>query len=451
MGAFSSFALSFSLISLTTGIFANFAQGFREVGGAVIWSWGVAVVGQFLVALVVADLARLYPLAGYGYQWSSRILNPRIGFAIGWLLTLQMLTGFPGVCNSLAAYLKSAGDGWLGDHGPLPFSVTALTVLVISVVTVIHLAGIRLAALINDLGVMAELVGFLVITVVLLFLFGFDRADGHAIVFDRTNHATGEVAGLKNFALSLLLGAWCLTGFEAAADLAEETRRPRSTIPRAIIWSELSSGLGGFLMLLGFILAVEDFGRTQASEMPLLLILENRFGVWGTVPTLLVVFVSIFACALASMAAATRLIFSLARDNMLPFSATLKLVHPRHKTPRNAILCVWFIAVAVVIGLEKLTLITSVSAVAGYLGYAGIVSAALARARAGSRQQLVGILALIWTLGVVAALTVPELDGGHLPAIATGVGALVGLALYVGWVRGRLARGVAGPPKATRS
>ena len=104
MGAFSSFAISFSLISINTGIFVGFQTGIQYAGPAVIFSWSLVVVGQFFVALVIADLATRYPLSGYGYQWTSRLVNPHFGFFVGWLLLLQFLTGFPGVCNALAAY-----------------------------------------------------------------------------------------------------------------------------------------------------------------------------------------------------------------------------------------------------------------------------------------------------------------------------------------------------------
>ena len=61
MGSFSSFAISFSLISITTGIFANFSMGIREAGPAVIWSWTVVVFGQLLVSLVIAELSTPLP------------------------------------------------------------------------------------------------------------------------------------------------------------------------------------------------------------------------------------------------------------------------------------------------------------------------------------------------------------------------------------------------------
>ena len=67
MGSFSSFAVAFSLISVFTGFFANFGQGPRQVGGALVWSWLLVLAGQMLVALVLAEFSTRFPLSGYGY------------------------------------------------------------------------------------------------------------------------------------------------------------------------------------------------------------------------------------------------------------------------------------------------------------------------------------------------------------------------------------------------
>jgi len=455
MGAFSSFAISFSLISITTGIFANFQLGIRQAGPAVIWSWSVVVVGQLLVALVIAELSTHYPLSGYGYQWSSRLVSPRFGYFVGWLLLLQFLTGFPGVCNALAEYmhgfLQLDPDGWI--------TVPRLTVLIISAIALIHIGGIRLASRVNDVGVTAEIAGSVLITVVLLALFGFASERGFEVLLDSTNFDTGRPATIGAFALSLLMGAWCLTGFEAAADLAEETHRPRRTVPRAVIASELSSGIGGFFMLLAFILAISSLTQVQESDVPLLTILRSRFGDRLIVAAMLIVFVSIFACGVASMAATTRLLFSLARDNMLPLSGLLKRVHPAKKSPVYAILVVWLVSSSVVLGLEELGLITSISATAGYLGYGGIILASL-RAPRGRAQDgrftlgrwrvPIAVAALVWTAVVAGALTIPSLDGSHLAAWSTLVGIGVGTVLYFTLIRRRIARGQAGPPDSRK-
>ncbi len=64
LGLFSSFAVAFSYISPSTGIFTLFALGLTTLGGVFIWTWPVVALGQFLVALNFAEVASHYPVAG---------------------------------------------------------------------------------------------------------------------------------------------------------------------------------------------------------------------------------------------------------------------------------------------------------------------------------------------------------------------------------------------------
>lgn len=66
---FSLFSVSFSIMSITTGIFLNFTFGITQLGPVSIWIWPAVGVGQLLVALVLSELGTRIPLAGAGYQW----------------------------------------------------------------------------------------------------------------------------------------------------------------------------------------------------------------------------------------------------------------------------------------------------------------------------------------------------------------------------------------------
>ena len=454
MGGFSSFAVAFSLISVFTGVSANFGHGLRQVGGSLVWSWLVVLAGQMLVALLLAELSTRLPLSGYGYQWTSRLVNPHFGFFVGWLLTLQFLTGFPGVCATLATQVGQ----WLGGRWATPSALTALTLAVIALITLIHLFGIRLASRVNNIGVWTELLGVVILSLALIVL-ALSRHASAAVVLESTNATTGATAGLGAWALSLLVGAWCLTGFEAAADLAEETHQPKRVVPRAMLRSLMGSGIAGFLLLSGVMLAIKDLPAAQRAADPLITTLQQALGAGWIAPVLVVIGVSVFACGLASMAATSRLLFALARDRMLPGARWLAFVAEGHRTPRNAILFIWAVSSAVVVGLPTLEVMTQISSVAGYLGYGGIVIAALRAPaspagegfRLGRARIGIGIAALVWVLGLVLALTIPPtplpgIKTEHLPALSTAVAIGVGVGIYLMVIRRRLLRGEAGPP-----
>src|SRR5712671_3960445 len=71
LGVFSSFAVAFSYISPSTGIFTLFALGLTTIGGVFIWSWPIVAIGQFLIALTFAEVASHFPVAGSVFQWAK--------------------------------------------------------------------------------------------------------------------------------------------------------------------------------------------------------------------------------------------------------------------------------------------------------------------------------------------------------------------------------------------
>ena len=460
MGSFASFAISFSLISVITGVFANFAFGVQQVGGMIVWSWLLVGAGQLLVALVMADLSNHFPISGYGYQWSSRLTNSHIGFFVAWALLMQFITGFPGVSQALVTTV----DGLLADPSG-QWTITFFTVGVISLIMLIHIFGIRLVSLVNEIGVWAEIIGVIVMIAVLWGLWIFAGEIDLSIVFQVSSEHSEKGISFSALALSLLVGAWCLTGFEAAADLAEETHQPKKNVPRAILGSHLAATISGFLMILGLVLSVSRIELLQESQNPVLYVMESKVGPVMIKLFTIVVVLSIFACGLASMATASRLIYSMARDNMLPFSSILGSVDSRYFTPRNATLFVWALGCIFVIIIRQLEIINSISAVAGYLGYFGIMLSTIITKRKaqpksgfslGRWKSPIQVMAMVWSVTVVAALTIPSnpvegMSETHLPAKSTFVAFLIGIGIYIFIIRKRINAGVAGPPTDERA
>ena len=443
MSGFSSFAVSFSLISVLTGIFANFNFGFREAGGWIVWSWLLVALGQYLIARVMAGLSVRFPIAGYGYQWTTRLMNPHFGFFIGWMLLAQFLTGFPGIAQTAAVTLSGVAGWSVSQEG-----IILITVLIITLVTLVHLWGIRLAARVNDLGVYAELLGVAIIILLLVWVVvSVTGADLAKLDFG-INAATGQQPGFSSMALSLLLGAWCLTGFEAAADLAEETQSPEKTVPKAVTRSLIGAAVAGLIILSLLILVAGDISFSQQQSNPLMHILEQAIGVQWTTAIMIFVVISILACAVASMATASRLLYSMSRDGMLPFSGWLSRVNTKTQTPQSATIAVWAFSCLAVIFFQRIEVITSVSALASFIGYAGIMMACVSDDR-----KPLSVAALVWSIVVVAALAIPEtevsgIETRHLPAWSAVLVFAAGISVYFGFVRKRILTGKAGPPPA---
>src|SRR5712692_1024691 len=293
---FSLYAVAFSIISITTGLFANYGFGLAHLGAAMIWLWPMAALGQMLVALVVAELGTRIPLAGYSYQWGARLVNTTYGW----------FTGFVGL-----AYLAVGAAG-------LNFVVVAPIIA-----TILNLDATNPTI-------------HLVITVV-IFLAVLAIKPNHSIAF---LGATGWVHGgdiLLALPYAALMGIFTIVGFELAADLGEEAVAARVTVPKAVIWSVASSAILGMVALIGFTVAIPDLGKIGASQVPLVDIVAYWMGDVAKDVFVVVVVFSILALDVVGLAATGRLIFSCSRDNIIPCSSALKKVNPQTQTPIRAL------------------------------------------------------------------------------------------------------------------
>src|SRR5258707_15066763 len=80
---FASFAVGFSFISITTGIFTTYGYVLVNSGPLGIWTWPLVIVGQLFVALVFGALASRMPVAGCFFQWAVRVGEPKGGWLFG--------------------------------------------------------------------------------------------------------------------------------------------------------------------------------------------------------------------------------------------------------------------------------------------------------------------------------------------------------------------------------
>jgi amino acid transporter len=437
MGKFSTFAISFSLMSVTTGIFANYAFGLGEAGPSFIWTWPIVAIGNILIALVLAHLATHVPLAGYAYQWPARMVSRRYGWFPGWLGLVGWLTGTPGVAYALAQYFAP----YVGLGSSIG-TIVIVTVAILVSWMVIHLVGLKLAALINNASVVTEIAGSLLVGVGLLIYALIHNVQDFS--FLTTGPSANQAPTIGLLAAASLMAAYTLTGFEGAADLAEESHEPRRTVPSAMVLSIIISAVLGFIVLLGFELATPDAAAIQSSAVPLLDIASHYLGAL-TPAFMALVFVSIYACGLINMAAMTRLAFSMSRDNVLPFSKAISSVSKRN-SPYVAVVVATIISSAFVLVAKVEAVITSVSAVAIYCSYAlviiggwrvGLQPLAGKYFSLGRAFRPLTLLALVWILAlVIGLLTAP--GSWTTPLTLLGV-----VALGVLWYFVRVRKGAA--------
>ncbi|GAA4472624.1 amino acid permease [Rhodococcus olei] len=354
LGKFASFAAGFSFVSILTTIFQLFGLGFGFAGPAFFWTWPVVFVGQFMVALCFAELAARYPISGAIYQWSRRMAGEVIGWFAGWFMILAQIVTASAAAIALQVVLPNVWSGFqvIGDDPSLTSpSGAANAVLLGSVLlvltTTVNCIGVNWMSRINNIGVTCEIVG--VIAVIGMFFTHAQR--GPQVVFD-TGEAGAQPGYIWAWIVSGLMAAYVMVGFGSAGELAEETRNPRRVAPRTIRLALSVSALGGGLMIVGALMAAPSLtdGRLATEGLPYVLnsILSSP---WGTL-LLVDVAIAVTVCTLAIQTAASRLMFSMARDGRLPASHVLSRVSPRTGTPIApsvliGVLCIAVLAVNV--------------------------------------------------------------------------------------------------------
>jgi amino acid transporter len=310
---FESFAVAFSFISITTGIFTTYAFALTTGGTRAIWTWLIVVAGQALVALVYGALSVRVPLSGYSYQWASRLANTHVGWWFGWMsfafLTIVTVSVDYGLVQ--VAFQPLIGETFT------PTSAALETLVVLALQAVLIITSTRVTTRVNNAAVATEIIGIAGLTVLLLIVAAV-RSMGHWSNLGATGAVPhlGYYGWLGPFMLATLLGAYTIVGFESASNLAEETHEPHKVIPRAMIRAVLISGVVGFAFLV--VLAFATNKAAYASPAPVASIVHDVLG--GVVQKIFLVFVcvSIFACGLVIMVTNGRLIFSMARDRRLP-------------------------------------------------------------------------------------------------------------------------------------
>jgi amino acid transporter len=329
LGLFSSFAVAFSYISPSTGIFTLFALGLTTIGGVFIWTWPVVALGQFIVALNFAEISSHYPVAGSVFQWTKYLANRSYSWFTGWIYLFAGVLTVTAVVATLPIALIPAlnGLGWHSLNASSLHTQLVVALITLAVIMVLNIYGVRLVAIINNTGVLFEILGMFVFAIVLL---AFHNHQGIHVV---TNSA-GLHVGPSSFLAAMFMSLFVIYGFDTASTLAEETKDPRRAAPKAVLYSVIGAFIIGGVFLLGTLMAIPNL-KTATSGLgwnPAQVIDANFSSGFATL-YLFVVSAAIFVCCLSILAATIRLCFGMSRDNQLPISGVLSRVSPRLHTP----------------------------------------------------------------------------------------------------------------------
>jgi amino acid transporter len=300
----------------------------------------LAYLGAFIIALflgyTLSQYSRHLSSAGSYYTFVSRSLGGRPGFLVAWVYLLF----YPVVVAQVGSFMGDTLEQTLkAEYGvTFPWWITMIILIVICLVT--GYRGVELSVrLLIIMGVIETII------VVAIGLTGFLEPGAGGVSASVFN--PGSAPDFHGLALGVIFAIFAITGWDAAAPLAEESADPKRTVPRAVM---------GSILILGVLLLVVSWGQisgfdtidklTGAEELPAFVLGKEHWGAaWWLI--LFALANSAIAVAIACTTAATRFFYGMSRAGALP--ALLTKTHPKYKTPVNAL---WVqTAVSIVIGL----------------------------------------------------------------------------------------------------
>lgn len=323
-------------------------------GAAMPLSLFLSVIVCFFIANTVAQFSRYTPSAGGYYTFASKGLGPRWGYITTWAYLFYDWIGPAGAIGYFgvlsATFFKSNG----GIN--IPWWVYAL--IAWAVVWILTYRGISISSR------AAAILGTLELLVMTALGVSFLLHPAHGASFTAPFDPRNSPTGLQGILLGMVFSILALSGFEAAAPLAEEAQKPTEFIRKAIMWSLLVVGV--FYIFSTWSTAI-GFGTSQA-QMKAFGSSSDALGafytaaktLWGGAWILIyfAVLNSILGVGIACTNAASRVMYTMGRAGTLP--SVFATVHPRFKTP------------TVAIHVQQIVGIVSVGIVAAILGFGQI-------------------------------------------------------------------------------
>jgi len=414
MSRFSNFAVSFAIICILAGGITAFPTALGAGGGfTVSVGWLVGSAFALLVAVAMAQIASAFPTAGGLYHWGS-ILGSR-GF--GWVTVWFNLLGLVLACGSIAfglydPFVKTLLLPMLGidtEQWGLRSQAAFIGVVLGSQAVLNHVAIGWTTRLI-------DFSGYLIFTVTIvltisLWVFSVTPIDvSRLITFTNFTGTEGSIwpastSQLGVFLSGLLLTVYTITGFDASAHTAEETRDAQRAVPRGIVRSVLWSGLFGVVLVSTFVLCLPSMAQA----------VKQGSGFFATllapVPSplrLLLVLALVlinYVCSLACLMSISRMMFAFARDGGLPASQRLATVDPRYGSPAAAVWISALAAFAMTLYADAFVLLSTGCTVFLYISYVLPVAAgAWAEGRHWKRKGPFDLRALSKPVALVAVL-----------------------------------------------
>ncbi|MEK6780601.1 MAG: amino acid permease [Bacteroidota bacterium] len=351
---FSNFAISFSIISILTGCFTTFGQAWNNGGPvAIAFGWPLISALILIIGFCMAELASAYPTSGGIYWWASILGGAEAGFFTGWLNLIGLLAVTASVGYGAATFLNITLGSYYPDYASSFLRGDYINqqffwfVLIMILITVLNSFSSRIMAVLNNISVWWHVFGAAFIIGILIIV-PTEHQSLKWIFTTQINNsgfAGGTTYWLYVLPIGFLLTQYTITGYDASANLSEETKEAQVSAAKGIWQSIFYSAIGGYILLLAFLYAatkpeivssfdpeVNPFGSGSVISILYIALTPMMFKLVLVIST-----AGQFFCALACLTSCSRMMFAFARDGGIPGYQYWSKVNTYH-VPENAVL-----------------------------------------------------------------------------------------------------------------
>ncbi|KAG5352000.1 hypothetical protein C0989_004247 [Termitomyces sp. Mn162] len=333
-----------------TIVFDPDARGLDQIADASIFfssvilvinrsSYVITIVFMTITAAVLAEICSALPLSGSIYIWAAESAGPKyarfFGFIVAWWSCTAWMTFTAGNCQ-LAVWEVDFPGGISNDNVKWRAFIWAVSEVILLVSVAINYLPPRFYSIVFKFSLALMMVDFFLCLIWLPIgvskTYGF-RTAGE--VFTQTYNGTGAPAGW-NWILSFLFTAGTMTGFDASGHIAEETKNARVIAGKGILSSAIATGVLGFITTILFLFCTPDYDTlfSLGAPQPFVQIYALALGKGGSIFMTIIAALGLIMNTSIAIVAASRLVFAVARDGVLPLSGWIgkvdSLGQPRH-------------------------------------------------------------------------------------------------------------------------
>ena len=329
---------------LGAGIYVLIGEAVGFAGDSV---WIAFILGSSVALFAgfsYAELSSIFPRAAAEYVFVKNAFKSNFfAFLIGWLTSITSII--------TAATVSLGFGGYFAEFVDIPIIISAIGLLV--VLSIVNFVGIRESAWTNTIFTIIEASGLILIIVI-----GFTFSNP-----EQVNYLESP-SGFTGVVIAFVLIFFAFIGFEDMANIAEEVKKPKKTIPRAIILSVVISGIIYILVSLA-VVRVVNWEEIATSAAPMALVAEKGLGAEANILLSSIALFAITNTVLITLVAGARMFYGMAREKVFP--QILKRVHFKTKTP-------WIAVIVILVASIAFTLIGDIVIVANIAVFAIVIT-----------------------------------------------------------------------------